>query len=192
LVQVTSGRGGISYDGDFSSGGEYRFTTHTGDIRVLVPADVSADFKARSVLGRVQHDFPLKPRHSRFPEEVGRSFFGTTGQASSEVVLVLSVVESASSNANNKKIDRSRWCGARSGISAVFCAAAMRVRALFLVGFMACGKSSVGRQLAQRLDWDFVDLDTHIETRERQTIAEIFRLRGELGSVPPKRALSAS
>jgi DUF4097 and DUF4098 domain-containing protein YvlB len=87
LVQVTSGRGGISYDGDFSSGGEYRFTTHTGDIRVLVPADVSADFKARSVLGRVQHDFPLKPRHSRFPEEVGRSFFGTTGQASSEVVL---------------------------------------------------------------------------------------------------------
>ena len=48
----------------------------------------------------------------------------------------------------------------------------MRVRALFLVGFMACGKSSVGRQLAQRLDWDFVDLDTHIETRERQTIAE--------------------
>jgi len=49
------------------------------------------------------------------------------------------------------------------------------------VGFMACGKSSVGRQLAQRLDWDFVDLDTHIETRERQTIAEIFRLRGELG-----------
>jgi hypothetical protein len=44
-------------------------------------------FKAHSVLGRVQHDFPLKPRHSRFPEEVGRSFFGTTGQASSEVVL---------------------------------------------------------------------------------------------------------
>ncbi len=46
---------------------------------------------------------------------------------------------------------------------------------------MASGKSSVGRQLAQRLDWDFVDLDAHIETRERQTIAEIFRLRGEPG-----------
>jgi DUF4097 and DUF4098 domain-containing protein YvlB len=87
LVQVSSGRGRIFYDGDFGSGGEYRFTTHTGDIEALVPADVSADFRAHSVLGKVQHDFPLKPRHSRFPEEVGRSFFGSTGQASSEVVL---------------------------------------------------------------------------------------------------------
>ena len=52
-------------------------------------------------------------------------------------------------------------------------------RALFLVGFMACGKSTVGRELAQRLDWDFVDLDAHIEVRERQSIAEIFRDRGE-------------
>jgi shikimate kinase len=57
----------------------------------------------------------------------------------------------------------------------------MGVRALFLVGFMACGKSSVGEQLAQRLDWDFVDLDGQIEARERQTIAEIFQHRGEPG-----------
>src|ERR1035438_2506065 len=57
----------------------------------------------------------------------------------------------------------------------------MGVRAVFLVGFMACGKSSLGQQLAQRLDWDFVDLDAHIESREQQTIAEIFRDRGEPG-----------
>jgi DUF4097 and DUF4098 domain-containing protein YvlB len=87
LVQATSGSGKIFYDGDFGSGGDYRFTTHTGDIEALVPADVSADFRAHSVLGRVQHDFPLQPRHSRFSEEVGRSFIGTTGQAASEVVL---------------------------------------------------------------------------------------------------------
>jgi len=87
LVQVNSGRGRIFYDGDFGSGGEYRFTTHTGDIEALVPEDVSAAFSAHSMLGKVQHDFPLKPRHSRFPEEVGRSFFGSTGQASSVVVL---------------------------------------------------------------------------------------------------------
>jgi DUF4097 and DUF4098 domain-containing protein YvlB len=66
LVQVSSGRGTIFYDGDFGSGGDYRFTTHNGDIEALVPADVSAGFRAHSVLGRVQHDFPLKPRHSRF------------------------------------------------------------------------------------------------------------------------------
>ena len=87
LVQASSGSGKIFYDGDFGSGGDYRFTTHTGDIEALVPADVSTDFRAHSVLGRVQHDFPLQPRHSRFSEEVGRSFIGTTGQASSEVVL---------------------------------------------------------------------------------------------------------
>jgi shikimate kinase len=57
----------------------------------------------------------------------------------------------------------------------------MSVRAVFLVGFMACGKSSVGQELARRLDWDFVDLDVRIESRERQTIPEIFRDRGEAG-----------
>jgi len=87
LVQVSSGSGKIFYDGDFGSGGDYRFITHSGDIEALVPADVSADFRAHSVLGRVRHDFPLKPKHSRFSVEVGRSFIGTTGQASSEVVL---------------------------------------------------------------------------------------------------------
>lgn len=55
----------------------------------------------------------------------------------------------------------------------------MTVRAVFLVGFMASGKSSVGLELARRLGWDFVDLDARIESRERQTIPEIFRDRGE-------------
>ena len=87
LVQASSGSGKISYDGDFGSSGDYRFTTHTGDIEALVPVDVSADFRAHSVIGRVHHDFPLKSRHSRFSEEVGRSFIGSTGQASSVVVL---------------------------------------------------------------------------------------------------------
>ncbi len=57
----------------------------------------------------------------------------------------------------------------------------MGVRAVFLVGFMASGKSSVGPELARRLDWDFVDLDARIEARERQTIPEIFRDSGESG-----------
>jgi len=87
LIQANSGSGKIFYDGDFGSGGDYKFTTHTGDIEALVPADVSADFSAHSVMGRVQHDFPLQPKHSRFSVEAGRSFFGTVGKAASEVVL---------------------------------------------------------------------------------------------------------
>jgi shikimate kinase len=57
----------------------------------------------------------------------------------------------------------------------------MGARAVFLVGFMASGKSSVGRELARRLGWEFVDLDAHIETREQQSVPEIFRNHGEPG-----------
>jgi DUF4097 and DUF4098 domain-containing protein YvlB len=87
LVQASSGRGKIFYNGDFGSGGDYKFTTHAGDIEAVAPAEVSADFRAHSVLGRVHADFPLQAKHSRFPVEVGRSFIGTSGKASSAVVL---------------------------------------------------------------------------------------------------------
>ena len=88
LVQVHSGSGKIYYDGDFGSGGDYDFSTHTGDIEAMIAADASADFSAHSVKGHVQSDVPLKPKeHNRFPVEVGRSFFGTVGKAASEVVL---------------------------------------------------------------------------------------------------------
>ena len=53
--------------------------------------------------------------------------------------------------------------------------------AVFLVGFMGAGKSSVGRALGQQLNWAFEDLDDRIERREGRTIAEIFRDSGEEG-----------
>jgi shikimate kinase len=52
-------------------------------------------------------------------------------------------------------------------------------RAVFLVGFMGAGKTSVGRELAERLGWRFVDLDDRVEARERRSVAEIFRDSGE-------------
>jgi len=54
-----------------------------------------------------------------------------------------------------------------------------QVRAVFLVGFMGAGKSSVGRALGRLLGWDFEDLDDRIEQAEGRTIAEIFRDDGE-------------
>jgi shikimate kinase len=57
----------------------------------------------------------------------------------------------------------------------------MGVRAVFLVGYMAAGKTTVGCELARRLGWDFVDLDARIESREHQTVPEIFRDRMEAG-----------
>src|SRR5260370_38013393 len=55
----------------------------------------------------------------------------------------------------------------------------LSVRALFLVGFMGAGKSSVGRALGERLGWTFVDLDERIERREGRAVAELFRSSGE-------------
>jgi len=52
--------------------------------------------------------------------------------------------------------------------------------AVFLVGFMGAGKSSVGRALGQLLNWDFEDLDDRIERREKRSVAEIFRESGEV------------
>ena len=53
------------------------------------------------------------------------------------------------------------------------------VRAIFLVGFMGAGKTSVGRALSARLGWRFEDLDDRIQTRERRSIPEIFEQSGE-------------
>jgi shikimate kinase len=50
---------------------------------------------------------------------------------------------------------------------------------IFLVGFMGAGKSTVGRGLALRLNWEFVDLDAVIEKQEGRTIREIFNEQGE-------------
>jgi shikimate kinase len=54
-----------------------------------------------------------------------------------------------------------------------------RTPGIFLTGFMGCGKTTVGRALADELGWMFSDLDDEIEAREKTSIAGIFEARGE-------------
>jgi shikimate kinase len=56
-----------------------------------------------------------------------------------------------------------------------------------LAGFMGCGKTTVGRLLAERLGWRFVDLDTRIVESAQASIVDIFRRHGE----PAFRAIEA-
>lgn len=56
----------------------------------------------------------------------------------------------------------------------------MYYRRLVLTGFMGTGKSSVGRLLARRLGWEFVDTDALIEARCGRTIPELFAEKGEV------------
>lgn len=50
---------------------------------------------------------------------------------------------------------------------------------LFLVGYMGCGKSSLGRKIAKRAEMRFVDMDSVIEEREGASVGDIFRYEGE-------------
>ena len=54
-----------------------------------------------------------------------------------------------------------------------------RAPAIYLAGFMGSGKSTVGRLLADRIGWEFIDLDEEIEKKEADTIEHIFESRGE-------------
>jgi shikimate kinase len=52
---------------------------------------------------------------------------------------------------------------------------------IFLVGMMGAGKTTVGRQLAQRLGKSFVDADQDIEQRTGVAVKVIFEIEGEAG-----------
>ncbi|RAJ12932.1 shikimate kinase [Olleya aquimaris] len=51
---------------------------------------------------------------------------------------------------------------------------------LVLVGYMASGKSTIGKKLAKIMGYEFIDLDNYIETREHLSIPEIFKTKGEI------------
>lgn len=54
-----------------------------------------------------------------------------------------------------------------------------RVERVLLVGMMGAGKTSVGRALAQRLGWPYLDSDEEVRRRTGRTVPELFAERGE-------------
>jgi len=90
LVQVVSTSGRINYIGDFGKSGEYRLTSHSGDIDATIPEWTSADVTARSVRGEVHDDIPLQPKtHTYFALDKGRAFAGTVGRVAVSSTVVL-------------------------------------------------------------------------------------------------------
>ncbi|HEX4748138.1 MAG TPA: shikimate kinase [Bryobacteraceae bacterium] len=54
-----------------------------------------------------------------------------------------------------------------------------RTPGIYLLGFMASGKSTVGRAVADQLGWAFADIDAEIEREQALSIREIFEHYGE-------------
>ena len=52
-------------------------------------------------------------------------------------------------------------------------------RSIVLVGLMGAGKTCIGRRLAKKMDWEFIDTDAEIEAAADCTIGEIFNVHGE-------------
>ena len=50
---------------------------------------------------------------------------------------------------------------------------------LVLIGMMGSGKSSIGKILSKKLEFEFIDTDSKIEEIEKKTISEIFKKNGE-------------
>jgi shikimate kinase len=71
-------------------------------------------------------------------------------------------------------------------------AAPRRIRNLALIGFMGTGKTTVGRQLAELLRFDFIDTDDLIEQRVGRQVREIFAAEGEARFREYERALVAT
>ncbi len=50
---------------------------------------------------------------------------------------------------------------------------------IFLIGFMGSGKTTLGKRLARKLGYEFVDMDYYIENKEGMKVSEIFEAKGE-------------
>ncbi|MEP3836200.1 MAG: shikimate kinase [Algibacter sp.] len=51
---------------------------------------------------------------------------------------------------------------------------------IILIGYMASGKTSIGKKIAKKMNYSFLDLDDFIEEKENMSVSEIFKTKGEI------------
>ncbi|GAA4973334.1 shikimate kinase [Algibacter aquimarinus] len=51
---------------------------------------------------------------------------------------------------------------------------------IVLIGYMASGKTSIGKKLAKKLSYNFLDLDDFIEEKENMSVTDVFKQKGEI------------
>jgi DUF4097 and DUF4098 domain-containing protein YvlB len=94
LVDVKTVSGNVTYVGSIMAGGRYELKTHSGDVRMTIPADATFDFEANTFSGAIDTDFEITVSGKISPKEIR----GTVGKGGATVVL-----KSFSGNVDVKK-----------------------------------------------------------------------------------------
>ena len=82
-VSAESVSGSIAYSGGVTSGGRYAITSHSGRVRMTIPAGAAFDLEASSFSGGIDNDFELQTAG----EVSRREIRGTVGEGGATVVL---------------------------------------------------------------------------------------------------------
>jgi shikimate kinase len=51
---------------------------------------------------------------------------------------------------------------------------------IIVLGYMASGKSTIGKEISKKRELNFIDLDAYISEQEKRSIPEIFKIKGEI------------
>jgi len=82
-VNARNVSGNIAYVGKIKAGGRYELKTHSGDVRMTIPADSAFDFEANTFSGDIDSDFEIQVVGKISPREI----HGTVGKGGAMVVL---------------------------------------------------------------------------------------------------------
>lgn len=87
-VRIRTTSGNITYEGDFTPGGDYHLSAHSGNIEVACPSAAAFDLTAKTVRGKLENSLPITPkRRDVAPVTRINSLFGTRIEGRADVVL---------------------------------------------------------------------------------------------------------
>jgi DUF4097 and DUF4098 domain-containing protein YvlB len=87
-IRTHTTSGDVSFAGQVVSGGRYEFNTHSGEVRLQLPADVGAELSVSTFSGAIDSDFPITLKageHGIGAAQAKRLNF-TLGQGSARIV----------------------------------------------------------------------------------------------------------
>ncbi len=93
-IDVKTVSGNVTYEGDLKAGAHYELKTHSGDVRLTIPADSTFDLEASTFSGDIDSDFAITTSGKISPREIR----GTVGRGGATLVL-----KSFSGNVDLKK-----------------------------------------------------------------------------------------